>query len=164
MRETEREKEVEGQRERKSQAGFTLSVQSPTRGSNPWTVRSWPEPKSRVRHLTDWATQAPQLGLLLKYLIKVLSGNFFWVAVIKRFISDLKLLKVPVLCALSALGSRDEHNLEVAKFPTKRMPWRQSIMGGVWVLETTGTLRAPLSYYSWCPFWISVVRSVEWEY
>ena len=27
--------------------------------SNSPTVRSWPEPKSRVRHLTDWATQAP---------------------------------------------------------------------------------------------------------
>ena len=24
------------------------------------TVRSWPKPKSRVRHLTNWATHAPQ--------------------------------------------------------------------------------------------------------
>ena len=29
------------------------------RGPNPWTVRSWPEPKSRVRRLADWATQVP---------------------------------------------------------------------------------------------------------
>ena len=27
---------------------------------HPTTLRSWPELKSRVRHLTDWATQAPQ--------------------------------------------------------------------------------------------------------
>ena len=41
----------EGQRERETQihkqaAGSELSPQSRTRGSNPWTVRSWPEPKS----------------------------------------------------------------------------------------------------------------------
>ena len=37
--------------ERESQAGSMLRV-----GLDPTTVRSWPEPKSRVRHLTDWAT------------------------------------------------------------------------------------------------------------
>ena len=41
----------EGQRERetknlKQAPGSELSAQSPTQGSNPWTVRSWPEPKS----------------------------------------------------------------------------------------------------------------------
>ena len=39
--------------------GSELSTQSPTRGLNSRTVRSWPEPKLRVRCLTDWATQAP---------------------------------------------------------------------------------------------------------
>ena len=51
----------EGLRERKkeSQAGSTLSAQSPTQGSISRSVRSWPELQSRVRSLTDWATQAP---------------------------------------------------------------------------------------------------------
>ena len=54
----------EGQRERETQnlkqaPGSELSAQSPMWGSNPPTVRSWPKPKSRVRCLTDWATQAP---------------------------------------------------------------------------------------------------------
>ena len=51
----------EGQRERETQnpkqaPGSELSARSPTRGSNPQTVRSWPEPVGR---LTDWASQAP---------------------------------------------------------------------------------------------------------
>ena len=44
--------------ERECQAGPALSVRSPTWGLNSWTVRSWPEPKPTVGHLTDWATQA----------------------------------------------------------------------------------------------------------
>ena len=46
-----------GQRE--SQAGSLPSAQSPTWGSNARTVRSCPEPKFRVRRLTDGATQVP---------------------------------------------------------------------------------------------------------
>ena len=60
MRGTEREGE------RESQAGSILSVQSPTRGPIPRTVRSWPEPKSRVGHLTDWATQGTLAVLVFK--------------------------------------------------------------------------------------------------
>ena len=50
-REKERERAGEGQRAREIQnpkqaPGSELSAQSPTRGSNPQTVRSWPEPKS----------------------------------------------------------------------------------------------------------------------
>ena len=48
-----RGREREGERE--SQAGSTLSAQSPMRGPNSRTVRSWPEPKSTVRRSTDWA-------------------------------------------------------------------------------------------------------------
>ena len=53
--------EGEGQREREkeSQAGSAVSLQSPTWGSNPQTMRAWPQLKSRVRCLPDWATQAP---------------------------------------------------------------------------------------------------------
>ena len=50
----------EGQRKRKREnptQGLTLWAQSPTRGSNSGTVRSWPEPKPTVRCLTPWATQ-----------------------------------------------------------------------------------------------------------
>ena len=60
--EGQREKE----REKESQAGSVVSVQSQTQGSNPQTVRSWPELKSRVIGLTDWATQArEELGILM---------------------------------------------------------------------------------------------------
>ena len=45
--------ERDRERERGSQAGSTLSIQSPTWGSIPQTMRSQPEPKSRVRYLTD---------------------------------------------------------------------------------------------------------------
>ena len=50
-----------GRAERESLADSALSAQSLTQGSNSWTVRSsWPEPKSRVRCLTNWDTQALQ--------------------------------------------------------------------------------------------------------
>ena len=45
--------------ERQFQAGSTLSAQSLMQGSSSQTTRSWPEPRSRVRCSTDWATQAP---------------------------------------------------------------------------------------------------------
>ena len=51
-------------RERESQAGSTLSVQTPTWDSNSWTMKSWPELKSRMRQLTDWTTQVPSVCLL----------------------------------------------------------------------------------------------------
>ena len=60
LRERERERG-----ERESQAVSALSVQSPTWGSIPPTMRSWPEPKSGVECLTNWATQVP-LGLFFK--------------------------------------------------------------------------------------------------
>ena len=43
----------------KQALGSELSAQSPTRGSNPRTVRSWPELKSRLRCLIAWDIQAP---------------------------------------------------------------------------------------------------------
>ena len=45
-------------RERESQAGSEPTAQSPTWGSNPQTASSWPEQKSRVRGLTDWAPRS----------------------------------------------------------------------------------------------------------
>ena len=56
---------------------------SSLQGSNPQTVRSWPEPQSRVCHLTASATQVTQF--LLKYhkliyifLSRRLSSSIFW--------------------------------------------------------------------------------------
>ena len=48
-------------RRRESQADTPLSAE-PDWGLDPMTLRSRPEPKSGVRRLTDWATQAPQQG------------------------------------------------------------------------------------------------------
>ena len=55
-----RERERERERERILNKLHTLSAQSLMWGLNPWTMRSWPEPKPRVGHLTHRATQAPQ--------------------------------------------------------------------------------------------------------
>ena len=52
-RERECRGEAEREGERESQADSELSVQGPTQGSVSQTVRSGPEWKSRVGHLTD---------------------------------------------------------------------------------------------------------------
>ena len=44
-------------RERIPSRLWGLSAQSPMQALIPQTMRSWLEPKSRVGHLTDWATQ-----------------------------------------------------------------------------------------------------------
>ena len=63
--------EREGGRE--SQPGSVLSALSLTWGSIPGTMRSWLQPKSRVRHSTDWVTRVPpKVGKLLKFTY---SGN-----------------------------------------------------------------------------------------
>ena len=49
-------REAEGKRA--SQADSTPSTESHL-GFNLTSLRSWHEPKSRVRHLTNWATQVP---------------------------------------------------------------------------------------------------------
>ena len=54
---------LERQRERESQAGSMPSTE-PNMGLDLMTLRSWPELKSRVGHLTKWATQARTLFLL----------------------------------------------------------------------------------------------------
>ena len=51
----------EGQREREREGeNPKQAVQSLTQGSVSWTVRSWPELKSRAGCWTPWATQMPQ--------------------------------------------------------------------------------------------------------
>ena len=51
--------------ERESWAGSALSAQSSIRGSVPWIMRSWPEPKPRVSCLIDWATEEPRTRAIL---------------------------------------------------------------------------------------------------
>ena len=63
-RERDRAWAEEEPRERETQnlkqaPGSELSGQSLMWSSNSGTVRSWPEPISRVRRLTNWATQEP---------------------------------------------------------------------------------------------------------
>ena len=62
-REREREHARVGEGRDNPKQALCLSVQSLTWAWNPRTMRSWPEPKSRVSHSTDWATQAPLLTL-----------------------------------------------------------------------------------------------------
>ena len=64
----EEQRKRERERERETQAGSTLSMQSPTQGLISQTTRSWPEPKLRVGHLTDWTT-LPSSSLLPFFLL-----------------------------------------------------------------------------------------------
>ena len=57
MQEWERQREREREREREHLKQASHSAWSPTWGGS-HNLRSWPEPKSRVSHSTDWATQA----------------------------------------------------------------------------------------------------------
>ena len=52
-----REGERDRDRERESQADSMPSTE-PDVGFDLMTVSSWPEPKSKVGHLTDWATSS----------------------------------------------------------------------------------------------------------
>ena len=56
-------------KERESQAGSMLSAQSSMQGSIPRSVRSWPELKARVRHLTNWATHLPHNWLFFFFSV-----------------------------------------------------------------------------------------------
>ena len=62
LRERENRTVAERGRQREFQAGSPLSAWSLMRSSNPWTVRSWPEPKPRAGSPTYWAIQVPQDG------------------------------------------------------------------------------------------------------
>ena len=59
----ERERELGRGRERErenSKQALHCQPGARSKGSNSRTVRSWPEPKTRVGCFADWATQAPQ--------------------------------------------------------------------------------------------------------
>ena len=76
--------------ERESQVGSVLPAQSPMQGLNSWTMKSWPEPKSRVGCLKVWATQAPQpLIYISKCMVNdlipysIIITSFYWAKRIK---------------------------------------------------------------------------------
>ena len=58
--------EREGERESPTGA-LLVSTEPDGRAQTYETMRSWPELKSRVRRLTDWATEVPLVCLLFKY-------------------------------------------------------------------------------------------------
>ena len=64
---------AERERERESQTDCVLSTE-PNAGLNARTLRSWPEPKSRVKQSTNWAIQMPLLEHFKRNMIK---DNFF---------------------------------------------------------------------------------------
>jgi len=73
FREGERERETEGERE--PQAGSTPSA-DPNVGLDPMTPRSWPELRSRVGRLINWAHPCtPVIQNLNKQLIHIISFN-----------------------------------------------------------------------------------------
>ena len=74
-----------GRRERESLAGSTQSTGSHA-GLDPMTQRSWPEPKSRVGHLADWATQGPTPKVFVKLVC--------YQVLIKIPSSQLKMIKI----------------------------------------------------------------------
>ena len=58
----------QGGRGKEYQADFLLRMEPPT-DLDPTTLRSWPELKSRVGCLTNWATQMPLCFCLLKTIL-----------------------------------------------------------------------------------------------
>ena len=100
--------EAEKEEERESQAGSTLSAQSTTWGSVPWTVRSWPEQKSGVGCLAYWAPQAPHSCFFWwNYRVKIfcrighyifrivfLSRSNFTIGVFRKFVRALLIITV----------------------------------------------------------------------
>ena len=81
-------------RSRASQAGSALLEQSRLWVSIPLAVRSWPELKSRVRCLTDWATQAPHPLVILSELLSL-------VCFLSLNMSDLSLTSISVASKFS---------------------------------------------------------------
>ena len=66
-----------GEDKGKESPADSLLIAESGSGLDPVTLRSWPEPKPRGRHLADWATWAPLDIFKVKILGNVL-GNCYW--------------------------------------------------------------------------------------
>ena len=66
--------------DRESQAGSSLSVQSPAGGLISQTMSSWAESTSRVGTLTDRATQEPSLDLQRAFHVAITEDNSHFTA------------------------------------------------------------------------------------
>ena len=108
----ERGWERERQRERGRMPSRLCAVSAePDWGSNSRTIRSWPEPKSEVGHLTNWATQAPANHLFLFRMCLFSSP-----AVIILLCAILSLLKEhKQLCSLVLLNGERIKTLQLVK-------------------------------------------------
>ena len=60
-RKREREKWRQRRRERIPSKLHAITIELDSRAQTHKPMRSWTEPKSRVRHLTNWATQVPRI-------------------------------------------------------------------------------------------------------
>ena len=109
--------------ERESQTGSVPSAWSTMRGSNPWTVRLWPEPKSRVGGLTDWSQPGPlrSLNVNIYHACFIISLSLFQVT--ENCMSSMYFLSLffffkQALCSMwvtnSWPGDQESHALDWA--------------------------------------------------
>ena len=73
-----REWAEEGLREKQNPKQVTRCQWRAWWGSNSRSVRSWPELKSRIRPLTNWATQVPQTILVFRWTVFIFFNYYFF--------------------------------------------------------------------------------------
>ena len=96
----EQERSRKRRRERIPSRLCTVSTE-PDVGLNHMTARSWPEPKSRVGHLPEWATQVPLQKIFnIRMMLQLL------------FLSSGKciFLELVILTSSSSLASSIQHS------------------------------------------------------
>ena len=104
--ERERERDAEGEGDRNSECALHWWW-----GLNPRMVRLWHEPKLRVRHLIDWATQAPLICIFLSPA---------WDLIYIFFISLILFILSINLCFWEGWCFLDARDTELNKVPTFR--------------------------------------------
>ena len=85
----------EGQREKETQnpkqaPGSELSAQSPTRGSNSWAARSWPEPKSAAQPTAPPRRPSYRIFFATIFVCVILFFNLF-LFLLKKFFFNIYL-------------------------------------------------------------------------
>ena len=120
-RERERERARKGQREgdRGSKAGSELTAESPMRGLNPWTTRSWPELRSSqtLNWLSHPGAPTRQLLLLLSSSSSSSSPFYSWVHWGSKRLSNL--LRIPQL----GWGEEPDLSTDASPVPAVASAW-----------------------------------------